>query len=120
MGAATKLLMPPKQRMQALVEEVARLEARALRSSPIEVLRIARCGHEACGCQLPAELPADALVIELGCQYQIPVIAPPEGLEGGYRSRVEQRADRGIGRGLGPEKTQEAIRMISRLQLLSR
>jgi hypothetical protein len=120
MGSATKLLMPPKQRMQALMEELTRLEARALRSTPIEVFRVARCGHEACGCQLPAELPIDALVIELGCQYQIPSIDPPEGLEGGYRSRVERSIDHGVGRGLGPERVKATIRMISRLQLLNK
>jgi hypothetical protein len=119
MGSATRLLMPPKARLQALVEEVNRLEARVHASSPIAVFRVARCGHLECGCQLPAEMPSDALVIELGCRYQIPSIEPPEGQEGGYRSRVERGLDHGVGRGLGPERLSSTIRLISRLQLLS-
>ena len=119
MGKASTALMPRKARMQLLMDGVQLLETRLLRSSPITVLRVARCGHEACGCALPAELPEDALVIELGCQYEIPVIAPPEGLEGGYRSRVEHRIGHGVGRGLGPERVKATIRMISRLQLLN-
>jgi hypothetical protein len=120
MGAAAKVLMPPRARLQALVEEVNRLEARALRSTPIEVFRIARCGHEACGCRAPSQMPSDALVIEMGCQYQIPSIEPPPGLEAGYQSRVARRIDHGIGHGLGPEGVKATIRMIDRLQLLSR
>jgi hypothetical protein len=120
MGAAARLLMPPKARLQALVEEVNRLEARVHRSSPIEVFRVAACGHEECGCSAPSEIPSDALVIDLGCKYQIPPVTPPEGQEAGYQSRVERQGDHGIGRGLGPEKVKATIRMISRLQLLSR
>jgi hypothetical protein len=119
MGSATRLLMPPKARLQALVEEVNRLEARVHASSPIAVFRVARCGHLECGCQLPSEMPPDALVIEMGCKYQIPSIEPPEGQEGGYRSRVERGLDHGVGRGLGPERLNATIRMISRLQVLS-
>lgn len=116
MGAAARALMPRKARLQALVEGVGQLEARVLRRSPIEVLRVARCGHAACGCAPPAELPADALVIEMGCRDQIPSIEPPEGLEGGYRSRVE-RGVPAVGRGLGAERTRALIQQI---QLIKR
>ncbi len=120
MGTAARLLMPPKARLQALVEGIGRLEASAHRTAPIAVFRVAQCGHEECGCRPPAELPEDALLIQMGCQYLIPAVTPPEGLEAGYQSRVERSTNHGIGRGLGPEGVKAAIRMIDRLQLLSR
>ena len=67
MGSATRALMPPKARILGLMEEVGRLEAKALATAPIAVYRVARCGHSDCGCELPEELPMDALVIEMGC-----------------------------------------------------
>lgn len=117
MGAAARALMAPKARLQALMDGVQQLETRLLKTSPIEVLRVASCGHLECGCRAPAELPADALVIELGCRLQIPSVTPPEGMEQGYRSRVERQGDLGVGRGLGPETTRAVIK---RIQLIPR
>ena len=113
----TRRLMPPKARLQALLEEVSKLEARAHRSKPIEVFRVARCGHPECGCAAPAEIPSDALVIEMGCQYLIPSVTPPEGLEQGYQSRVERRRADAVGQGLGSEGVR---RTISLIQLLNK
>ena len=117
MGAAARALMPRKARLQALMDGVQSLEARLQRTAPITVLRVARCGHAACGCPPPAELPADALVIELGCSHLIPSVTPPEGAEQGYRSRVERQVDLGVGRGLGQERTRA---LIQRIQLIPR
>ena len=116
MGSATRALMPPKARILGLMEEVGRLEAKALATAPIDVYRVARCGHADCGCPPPDELPMDALVIEMGCQYEIPSVTPPEGMEQGYRSRVEKQAEGGVGRGLGPEGVKRTIQMIQMLQ----
>ena len=52
----------------------------------------------------------------LPCQYEIPSVVPPEGMEQGYRSRVEKQAEGGVGRGLGPEGVKRTIQMIQMLQ----
>lgn len=108
----TRRLLQPRARMQILMEEVSRLEAKAHRSAPIEVFRVARCGHPECGCPPPDELPMDALVIEMGCQYDIPAVVPPEGMEQGYVSRVERQANQGVGQGLGADGVARTIQMI--------
>ena len=106
-------LMQPRARLQVLMEEIGKLEARANRAAPIAVLRVARCGHGECGCNPPAEMPSDALVIEMGCLYQIPDCEPPEGHVDGYQSRVERMPE--IGRGLGEEGVRQALQMIRTL-----
>ena len=114
MGSATRALMPPKARILGLMEEVGRLEAKALATAPIDVYRVARCGHADCGCAPPDELPMDALVIEMGCQYAVPQIQMPE------REKVKQRAEPSrvndaIGVGISEQRQK---RVLSRIQLL--
>jgi len=108
----TRRMMPAKARMQYLLEEVSRLEAKARRSTPIEVLRIARCGHAECGAAPPVELPADALVLELGCIHDIPPAPPPEETEL-RTSRLERAAASGAA--LTPERKARAIKLIKLL-----
>ena len=61
-----------KARIKQLAENLARMEAAAFRSSPITVLHVRECAHPECGKRTPKELPADALVIHLGCLHHIP------------------------------------------------
>lgn len=101
--------------MQALLSGVEALESQVLQARPITVLRIARCGHPECGAALPAELPADALVIELGCQYALPTVAMPEPEASKPRAepRAEpRRVDAVIGEGISEERQKRALRTI--------
>lgn len=82
------MLLPKKQRMQLLADQITSLETQLQAAALIPVFRISRCGHADCGSPPPAQLPADALVIELGCSHQIPVVELP-ATEAGYRSRSE-------------------------------
>ena len=117
LGPVARALLSPKQRMQLLSDEVVRLRGQLYLADGVSVLRVARCGHPECGCEPPVEAPAEALLIELGCRYQIPSVTPPEGHEQGYRSRVE----RGIptaGPGIGEEGVRATIQLISVLNRL--
>ena len=114
-GPVTRALLSPKQRMTLLSDEITRLRGQLYLSDGVAVIRVARCGHPECGCEPPADVPAEALLIELGCRYQIPSVTPPEGHEQGYRSRVE----RGIptaGIGLGEAGVRRTIQLIQTLQ----
>ncbi len=114
MGSAAQILQPPKARLQALLSGVEELEARVLQAKPIKTIRVARCGHPECGAAPPAELPVDALVIEMGCQYAVPQISMPEPEK--VRTRAEpKRVEHAIGVGIS-EKQQS--RLLSRVQLL--
>jgi hypothetical protein len=90
MPRASTLLMPRKQRLQLLAEQITGLEVQLGAARRIPVFRVARCGHGECGNTPPAQLPGDALVIELGCRHAIPDVRLPEG-QAGYRSRSEQQ-----------------------------
>jgi hypothetical protein len=112
---ASTLLMPKKARLQQLADGVAALEAQLQAASRIPVLRVARCGHDECGCPPPAQLPGDALLIEMGCRLQIPQVALPAG-EAAYRSRSERTphlppAGRGLGTA-GVARTLQKLRVI--------
>ena len=121
MSPVSSALQPPKARLQALLSGVEALlsgvealEAQVLQARPITVLRIARCGHPECGAAVPAELPTDALVIELGCQYAVPQIAMPEP-EASKPRAEPQRVDAVIGEGISEERQRRAIRTIQLL-----
>ena len=114
MSPVSSALQPPKARLQALLSGVEELEARVLQAKPIQVLRVARCGHAECGVDPSSELPVDALVIEMGCQYAVPQISMPEPEK--VRTRAEpKRVEQAIGVGIS-EKQQS--RLLSRVQLL--
>ena len=111
MGSAAQILQPPKARLQALLSGVEELEARVLQAKPIRTLRVARCGHPECGCAAPAELPADALVIEMGCRYAVPTIAMPEPEKAKPRAEPVQ-VDDAIGAGISEQRQKRALRTI--------
>ncbi len=61
-----------KSRLKTLAQQLAAMEASASRAAPITIIRCRKCSHEECGQRLPANLPADALVIWQGCIHQCP------------------------------------------------
>ena len=80
MGAAARMLLPPKQRMQALLEEVNRLEFQARAARGIQVIHCCSCGHADCGQEPPTVLPEDAWVVMLGCRLEAPLQATPRAI----------------------------------------
>jgi len=114
MSPVSSVLQPPKARLQALLSGVEALEAQVLQARPIQVLRVASCGHPECGAAPPEDRPADALVIELGCRYAVPEVAMPEPEQ--LRPRAEpRRVDASIGEGISEERQK---RVLSRIRLL--
>ena len=111
MARASTLLLPKKARLQLLADGIATLEGQLQASARIPVFRVARCGHQECGCPPPAHLPGEALLIELGCRLQIPHVALPAG-EAHYRSRSERQALPAPGSGLGPEGVRRALGLL--------
>ena len=59
----SRQLMPPKQRLKELNEQLAQLRLQAKVAAGVTVLRIRSCEHEECGGRAPAELPDNCLVI---------------------------------------------------------
>ena len=107
----SRQLMPPKQRLKELNEQLAQLRLQAKVAAGVTVLRIRSCEHEECGGRAPAELPDNCLVIKLGCLHQIPQVAPPVASES--RSRLERPSlDDALGQGISPERQRKAIRSI--------
>jgi hypothetical protein len=73
-------LLPQGQRIRALQDELLALRGELQMAQGITVLHVATCGHEACGCPPPAELPEDAWVVQLGCRLEAPVQVTPEAI----------------------------------------
>jgi hypothetical protein len=90
MPRASTLLLPRKARLQLLAEQLTSLEVQLGAARRIPVFRVARCGHGECGSAPPAQLPADALLIEMGCRHEIPDVHLPDG-QASYRSRSEHQ-----------------------------
>jgi hypothetical protein len=114
-------LMPRKARLQFVEQHIAQLEARLSAAQPIPVFRVARCGHATCGCSPPAPLPADALLIELGCSRAIPQVDLP-ATEAGFRSRSDTPRTTlpATGSGLGADGVATTLQTLQRLRVLPR
>ena len=111
MAPVSSALQPPKARLQALLSGVEALEARAKASRGIAVLEVARCGHGDCGAPLPDALPEDALILELGCEHQIPDAPALEETQ--HQSRADRRRpEEATGRGIGPERQKRLLKAI--------
>ena len=111
MGRITATLLPPKRRLQDLQEQITLLKGQLRGGRGITVLTVCRCGHQECGAPLPAELPEDCLVIELGCGHAIPAAPPTE--EAQHRSRADRpRPEETLGRGIGTERKSRLLKTI--------
>ena len=111
MGAAAQILQPPKARLQALLAGVQELEAKVLQAKPIQTIRIARCGHAECGESPDSVIGVDALVIEVGCGYEVPQIQMPEAEK--VKRRAEPRqVDDVIGAGISEQRQKQVLRTI--------
>ena len=111
MGAAAQILQPPKARLQALLAGVQELEAKVLQAKPIQTIRIARCGHAECGAHPDSVIGVDALVIEVGCGYEVPQIQMPEAEKVKRRAEPKQ-VDDAIGAGISEQRQKTVLRTI--------
>ena len=73
-------LLPPKQRIRELQDELLGLRGQLQMSQGIAVVHVATCGHTACGCSPPEVLPDDAWVVQLGCRLEAPEQVTPEAI----------------------------------------
>jgi hypothetical protein len=73
-------LLPQKQRLRDLQEEVLGLRGQLQMAQGIAVLHVATCGHATCGCPPPEVLPTDAWVVQLGCRLEAPEQVTPEAI----------------------------------------
>ena len=104
-------LMPPKQRLKELQDQLDQLRLQAKVAAGVTVLRIRSCEHEECGARAPQELPENALVIRLGCLHRIPQVAPPVSSE--TRSRLERPSlDDALGQGITPERQKRSLKFV--------
>lgn len=113
MGRISATLLPPKRRLQDLQEQITLLQGQLRAGRGIAVLEVARCGHQDCGAPMPDDLPEDALILELGCEHQIPdapVVEQPQ-----HQSRGDHQRRDTTGRGLTPERQRQAFKTIALL-----
>lgn len=61
-----------RSRLKMLHQRLADMELRNNLARPIPSIRIRSCSHPECGQTKPHNLPADVLIIQLGCQYRVP------------------------------------------------
>ena len=117
MGRVSNSLLAKKQRLLQLDERMKALEAIAGHSKLIPVYRVCDCAHDGCGIHEPADLPSDALIIELGCCDDVPKVALPRE-DGVWRSRAERKEmlpEQGCG--LGPDGVKRAISKLKTIKL---
>ena len=111
MGRLSATLLPPKRRLQDLQEQITLLQGQLRAGRGIAVVEVARCGHQDCGAPMPDALPEDALILELGCEHQIPDAPPLEQPQ--HQSRADRRRPEDIvGRGIGPERQKRLLKTI--------
>lgn len=111
MGRLSATLLPPKRRLQDLQEQITLLQGQLRAGRGIAVLEVARCGHDDCGPRLPEAMPEDALILELGCEHQIPeapALEQPQHQSRGDRRRAEEP----LGRGIGTERKKRLLKTI--------
>ena len=114
MGRLSATLLPPKRRLQDLQEQITLLQGQLRAGRGIAVITVARCGHDDCGAPMPEALPEDALILELGCEHQIPEAPALEAPQ--HQSRGDRRKpDDTVGRGIGPARQE---RLLKTLRLL--
>ena len=119
MGVVSNSMLAKKQRLLQLDEALNALELAADSKKSIPVYRVCECNcdDDHCGCSLPAVLPSDYLVIELGCKKDIPKIALPADDET-WKSRAERKEylpEQGCG--LGPDGVKRAIQTLKTIRL---
>ena len=110
MGRLSATLLPPKRRLQDLQEQITLLQGQLRAGRGVAVLEVARCGHDDCGSRLPEAMPEDALILELGCEHQIPDAPPLEEIQ--YQSRAERSGRETVGQGIGPERQKRLLKTI--------
>ena len=110
-------MLAKKQRLLQLDEALNALELAADAKKSIPVFRVCECEHDDCGCDLPAVLPRDCLIIELGCREDIPQITLPED-DSVWKSRAERKEYLPEpGCGLGPDGVKRAIQTLKTIRL---
>ena len=117
MGVVSNSMLAKKQRLLQLDEALNALEIAAAAKKSIPVFRVCNCEHDDCGCSLPAVLPSDCLVVELGCAEDIPKIALPTDDET-WKSRAERKEylpEQGCG--LGPDGVKRAIQTLKTIRI---
>ena len=107
-------LMPMRKRLELLQEGLTDLQGELRMQAGIPVLLVARCGHPECGPAPVADLPDDALVVELGCAHEVPQIEAPVDERAGRLRAERQDHNDTVGRGL-PEARQRALLKTIRL-----
>ena len=55
-----------------LHQRLAEVELLHEMAQPIPTLRVRTCSHPECGARKPRSLPADVMLIYLGCKYAVP------------------------------------------------
>ena len=107
-------LMPMRKRLELLQDGLADLQGELRMQAGVPVMLVARCGHPECGAAPGADVPDDALVVELGCAHEVPQVeAPVDEAAGRLRAERHTHAD-AVGRGL-PEARQKALLKTIRL-----
>ena len=83
-------LFAKKQRSLQLDEGMKALEAIVSHSKLIPVFRDCNCVHDGCGICNLADLPSEALIIELGCCDDVQKVALPKE-DGVWKSRANEK-----------------------------
>ena len=61
-----------RARLKLLHQRVADMELKLSLAQPIPSIRVRTCSHPECGKTKPRNLPADVLIIQLGCRHAVP------------------------------------------------
>ncbi len=61
-----------RSRLKMLHQRLADIELKHSLAQPIPTIRVRTCRHPECGKTVPRNLPADVLIIRLGCKHAIP------------------------------------------------
>ena len=111
MGRLSQTLLPPRKRLLDLQQQVDLLQGQLRAGQRIEVIATTVCGHDECGAPPPQELPAECLVLELGCGFEIP--ARPAVEQPQHQSRAERpNPEQRLGQGISPERQQRLLQTI--------
>ncbi len=70
-----------RQRLKMLHQRLTEVELQHEMAQPIPTLRIRTCSHPECGARKPRSLPADVMLIYMGCKYEVPSTASSAEVE---------------------------------------
>ena len=109
-------LLSTSKRLELVADQITELQGQLRMQAGIRVVMVASCGHSCCGAPRPADLPEEALVVELGCGHAVPLVEMPPDERGGRLRAERPKPTDAVGQGLSDARQKALLKTIRLLR----